>query len=260
MDRPAEVEPVGDMPQIHRVQMRVPPFWPNDPEMWFAQVESQFLVSGITSDDTRYGYVAGNLEARYASEVRDVLTAPPAAGKYEKLKAELIRRLSTNQEEKTKQLLEREDLGDRKPSQFLRRLQQLAGAAVPDNLLRSIWLGRLPMSMQAILATQAKATLEEVAELADAIANATLLHANEVRQAQPSNQIQTLLREVAQLKSQLRRKQQGRSRSQSRNRSTSGAKYGKCWYHVRFGDKARKCQPPCSAVKPADSGNAPSVR
>ena len=61
--------------------------------MWFAQVETQFALTGITSDETKFNYMAGNLDANYATEVRDVLTSPPDSEKYEKSKSELLCRL-----------------------------------------------------------------------------------------------------------------------------------------------------------------------
>lgn len=241
--------------EVGRIQVRIPPFWPEDPEVWFAQVENQFDLAKITTDDTKYSHVAGNLEARYAKEIRDVLTNPPPTGKYEKLKAELIRRLSVSQEHRTRQLLEHEEQGDRKPSQFLRHLQHLAGAAVPETLLRSLWMGRLPRNMQAILATQTKATLEEVAELADAISNTTTPVINEVNRGY-DDALKTVMSEIAQLKTQLQnhdsdRRTRSRNRaktstSRDRRRSQSERKtYDTCWYHFKFGENARKCRPPC---------------
>ena len=105
-------------------------------------------------------------------EVRDILTNPPSREKYTKLKTELIRRLSASQDQKTRQLLEHEEIGDRKPSQFLRHLRNLAGNVFSDDALRPLWLGWLPGSMQAILATQKEATLDKMADLADAISDA----------------------------------------------------------------------------------------
>ncbi|KYN36157.1 hypothetical protein ALC56_09493 [Trachymyrmex septentrionalis] len=133
---------------IDRVATKIPPFWARNPELWFRQVESQFALSGITNDDTKFHYVTGNLDARYAEDVRDILVDPPETGKYQLLKTELIRRLGTSQEKKTRQLFEQEEMGDRKPSQFLRHLRGLAGTAVLDELLKTIWLGRIPASMR----------------------------------------------------------------------------------------------------------------
>lgn len=251
---------------VERVSIRIPPFWPNDPEVWFLQIETQFSIGGISSDETKYNYVVGNLDSNYISEVRDIISRPPSTGKYEKIKTEIIRRLSTTQEEKTRRLLEHEEMGDRKPSQFLRRLQGLAGTAVPDKLVRSLWLGRLPASLQAILATQAKADNDTVAELADAVFEALPKHSvlEVTPPQQPTNleiaveklteSMALLTSKVIQLQGEIaetsssrrtdyRNRSASRGRSRSRSRSNNG---GLCWYHFRFGNKAKKCTTPCS--------------
>ncbi|KAK5650779.1 hypothetical protein RI129_001808 [Pyrocoelia pectoralis] len=245
--------------QIQRIQTRIPPFWPDDPELWFAQIENQFQLSGITADGTKYGYVAGSLEARFASEVRDILTAPPSENKYGTLKNELIRRLSITQEQKTRQLLELEELGDRKPSQFLRHLQQLAGTAVPETLLRSIWSNRLPTNVRAILATQADVNLTKVAELADAIVSTTTNQPLGPTVNTLDDTIKNLVDKVAQLQTELRGRPTNREKGKSRTRSSSRNKtYDKCWYHYKFGNKAKRCKPPCTAAR--NQGNEQSSR
>lgn len=250
--------PHGD---ISRVQVKIPPFWAADPEMWFAQIESQFDIAKVTTEETKFGYVAGNLEARYATEVRDILTNPPTQGKYTKLKTELIRRLSATQEQKTRRLLEQEVLGDRKPSQFLRYLQGLAGSAVPENLLRSIWVSRLPTHIQAILTTQKTATLDAIADLADAIMEASPSFQVSVASAPPapastmdalvqqfSSAMATVAAElrkeiaaVASLQTQTHRRDRSRSRTRSRSSNR-----GECWFHQNYGVRARKCRSPCT--------------
>lgn len=73
-------------------------------------------------------------------EVRYIMQNPPATGKYEKLKSELIRRLGVSQDIKTRKLLEHEEMGGRKPYQFLRHFRILAGTAVPDEVIKTLWL------------------------------------------------------------------------------------------------------------------------
>lgn len=174
----------------------------------------------------------------------------------------LIQRLSETQEQRTRKLLEHEELGDRKPSQFLRHLQSLAGSTVPDRLLRTLWLGRLPAQMQVILATRTEDRLEEVAEQADRIHEVNyraVVAANQRRVDQKciadssrkslEVQIEELCKQVAMLTTKFskekRRREFSRGRSRSRNRSQKEDE-GLCYYHRRFKEKARKCEKPCN--------------
>ncbi|XP_046973671.1 uncharacterized protein LOC124540250 [Vanessa cardui] len=143
--------------------VRVPPFWPDEPDIWFAQLEGQFMIAGITNDATKFFYVVSQLDRQYARAVKDIITNPTARDKYEKLKSELIRRLSASNEKKVQQLLMHEELGDRRPSQFLRHLQGLVDQEVTNEFLRTIWTSRLPGNIQSILAAQPHASLDTLA-------------------------------------------------------------------------------------------------
>ncbi|XP_018327741.1 uncharacterized protein LOC108738706 [Agrilus planipennis] len=170
MSRPQNAQPTSS---VDRLVVKLPPFVPPDPELWFCMVERSFEASGVTSESTRFGYVLGNLDPRYAAEVRDIIINPPATEPYATIKEALIRRLGTSQELRTKQLLGQEEIGDRKPSKFLRHLQNLAGNSTPENLLRTIWPGRLPQNLQTVIATMKDKQLDEVVEIADNIMEAT---------------------------------------------------------------------------------------
>jgi hypothetical protein len=64
-----------------------------------------------------------------------------------------------------------EEMGDRKPSQFLRHHSSLA-PDMQDDFLHSIWSGRLPPNVQAILAGQPEGDMEDMASCADRITEA----------------------------------------------------------------------------------------
>lgn len=244
-----------------RVGMKVPPFYAHDPQLWFAQIEGHFVLSGITVDNTKFHYALSYLDAQYAKEVRDIIISPPTQNKFETLKNELIKRLCDSREKEVKQLLTEEELGDRKPSQFLRHLKQLAGTDVPESFLKSIWTSRLPMNMQTLIASQPLAlTLESLAELADRIKD---LAPNTLQVASTSRDsaMDGMAKQIAELTKQVQALASGRNsrprsnqrannhfngRSQSHTRSESSyRKYPVCWYHSKFGEKSTRCIKPC---------------
>ncbi|XP_076384463.1 uncharacterized protein LOC143263220 [Megalopta genalis] len=266
---------------IDRVAVRIPPFWHNDPEMWFCQVEGQFAAAGIVADETKYHYIVGNLESKVAQDVRDIITNPPPSDKYAKLKNELIKRLSATQEQKLRQLLEHEELGDRKPSQFLRHLRSLAGNTVQDEILKPLWLSRLPSQSQFVLAPQNDLSVDKLAELADRLTEipTTRGQINEVQQVPQTldtcslierltisfntklcEMANTMWQEIAAISRQ--QDQRGNHRNtRSRPRSRSRSRWqqrpdGPCYYHSRFGKDAHKCAQPCSF----SSGNSQGPR
>lgn len=254
---------------LFRVSVKVPEFWPDRPDVWFVQLEAQFALARINEDTTKFYHVISQLGNQYTAEVLDVIQAPPATGKYEHLKSELIRRLSSSQEKKIKQLLSLEELGDRTPSQFLRRIQSLAGPTVPEDFLRTVWSSRLPHNVQTIVAMHTETPLVKTAEIADKIyelapplpqvAGASAGHSSIPSYVtEMSKQIAELTKSVAELSARGRPNNRSRSRSRRRSppRRRSPSNQRLCWYHWQFGDDAKNCTPPCSHK----SGNASGSR
>lgn len=249
-------------PTVAATALKLPAFWTQDPELWFVTIEAQFSTKGIVADQTKYEYLVASLSPATAAEVRDVLLAPPANDRYQKLKESIVARTTSSQQKRLQLLLTAEELGDRTPSQLLRHMQQLVGqntAVVGDDLMKQLFIQRLPQSVQAIIASQDRLTVTEVAALADKIVDVTTPAINSVQNAE----LASLRQEVAELKNLLT--QRGRSterthrgNSQRRQRSKSNGR-GKqnndiCWYHNRFGANAQKCTTPCKFEQ--QQGNA----
>ena len=95
--------PVADVASlpVSSITLKLPPFWPNDPLVWFAQVEAQFHTRNITSQPTKFAYIVSSLQPEIAQEIRDILLHPPVDRPYDTLKSELIKRTSASEHRTT---------------------------------------------------------------------------------------------------------------------------------------------------------------
>ncbi|XP_017884068.1 uncharacterized protein LOC108627369 [Ceratina calcarata] len=152
---------------VSAATLRVPKFCRMRTRLWFNSLEAQFVLNKITRDETKFSYVIGQLDEKYMEEVEDIITDPPEQGKYEKLKTELIKRLSDADGTRVRKLIESEEIGDRTPSQFWRHLKNLSGNAVNNEFLMQMWKNRLLEKVQLVLASILNLEPTQLAEVAD---------------------------------------------------------------------------------------------
>lgn len=267
-DAPAEAN-------VAAVNFKLPAFWANDPQVWFVQAEAYFATHNVRSSKTKYQVVVSSLSPQYAVEIRDLLLAPPADTPYEKLKEALTTRTQRSEQAYLRELLSNEELGDQEPSKLLRRMQQLLGDKQLDgSLLRELFVSRLPPPVHMILSSAPDAiSVDDLAKMADKVVESTkpaIIHhvapkENDTSLSRLEEQLTKLIAAVSALTMDSRRPQtqgsdsRGRSRSRSRRRdrstSPSEQESGVCYYHRKFGGKARRCTKPCS-YEPQQSGNA----
>ena len=256
------------------VSVKVPPFYAHDIELWFINLEGQFSLANITRQITKFYYVVGNLPPEHSRQVRQLLKEPKEATAYDDLKEALIKSSITTLQERLQQLVDKEELGDRKPSQFLGILQSLMGEVpVSDELMRGFFLRRMPPTVCAVLAAlPADTSTAKLATAADAIiAAAPTITTPPINQVEKSNttassasatgadggasynsRMDRLEKQVEELTKQVKRltyRNRSRSRSRSQSSAADSNKQGLCFYHKKFGDKARHCESPCTYSK-----------
>ena len=189
--------------------------------------------------------------------------SPPTDKPYSHLKAELIRRTSVSEQKRLHQLLTQEELGDRKPSQLLRRMEQLLGSDhIDETIFKQLFLQRLPHHAQTILASSRDhMNVTQLADLADRIVEVgsacTVSAVSTPSQPSSTSELSQLRQQVDKLAFQVQSlttqlQERGRSpnrrpRRSNRQRSRSSSqKRPLCWYHWKHGAQAQKCTPPCN--------------
>lgn len=261
---------------LGRINVRIPAFWPDHPELWFIQLEAQFALQRITSETTRYRWVIANLEPRYATEILDLITTPPENNPYSTIRLALITRLTESRQARLHQLLAGQELGDRRPSQMLRHLRSI-DASVPENIVRTVWLDHLPEAVRAVVTTQMEMPADQLGQIADSVFDVvgnvriaamsnqrTDLQNNNrpgIIQAAPITDNQSFLPQVSAIEGHVaelarqvtafithdRRSNRSQNRPQAVQQNNNDVNNGRlCWFHFRFRERARKCIEPCS--------------
>ncbi|XP_040066215.1 uncharacterized protein LOC115321369, partial [Ixodes scapularis] len=218
---------------------------------------------------------------------RDLILSPPDDQPFDKLRSELIKRSSASEQRRLQQLITSEELGDRTPSQLLRRLQQLVGDRLPTfdtSLLRELFLQWLPSNVRMVLVSTPSMSLDDLAQLTDRIMEVALPIVISIDRMPGETSAMTIpqhavsdypaspvVTELGQRIFKLTHsKKSPRSAAQvaalvsrppapHQSRSTSRPRYpssprrpcqnneGLCWYHKTFANDARRCHQPCSA-------------
>ncbi len=245
-----------------------PAFVEDHPNVWIIQLDLYFARAQIISEAVRFQTAASLLPAHHVMEFIDMIRSPPVDC-YTQLCTALQTRLGKSSEEKLRSLLEAQELGDRKPSQFLRHLQELTTPYMKDEespLIRQIFLKAMPEAAAPFLQFLPPDTkLATLAGTADRVI-ASLPRANSVvgavcgvsstndhrscPQAQANSlkldELSQQLREISlQLRTLGRQRSRSRSSTPSRRRDVSNVS-GVCWYHRSFGKRARTCTKPCT--------------
>ena len=101
-----------------------------------------------------------------------------------------------------------------------------------------------------LASTKEPEKLEDLASLADRVVEVATPTVSSIQTSQLSSEVEQLRAEIGSLKSLVQSLSSKHVRSPTRPRTLSPAPCnrasGLCWYHSRFGEKASKCNAPCT--------------
>lgn len=243
--------------EANKVSIKLPLFWQEKPDIWFYQVEAQFQINKITTEETKFNYLISQLEPRYVENIWDIVKdAKP--NKYSIAKERLLNTFKESENKRIQRLVTGLELGDYKPSQLLQKMKSLATDDFPEKVLKSLWLDKMPDNIKNILLVSEE-NLDKLAIMADKIHE--MKSEKEIYAVSPNNSNNALCARIAALeqridsmqindrsRSKFRYHHQNTSRSRSRSNKRFNTKGKYCFFHFKFGDRCRpeKCYSPCA--------------
>ncbi|KAK4467588.1 hypothetical protein MN116_000252 [Schistosoma mekongi] len=250
-----------DNTPVSNINLSVPPFKSTDPALWFGRLENYFAANNITSQKRMFGYASTSLPDEVADQVREILLSPPVDAPYDHLKQTVIKVMSLSDYQTIEHLFSNVRLGDRTPSQLKNHMRTMLGDRIVDKrLFYQLWLRKLPQSIQQILAVEdSTASMDELAMIADRIYEHTYCQAVETIDKPPmmdrcdvlERKIDALCKEIRSMGVRHDSPRRRRSKSLGRRRYSPvrADAASICWYHRKFGNRARQCISPCSYFK-----------
>jgi hypothetical protein len=228
---------------VSAMAVKLPDFWLADPEMWFTQADSMFRRANIKCSLTKYDYCLQKLPCDVLLSVRELarrVRTGVVDDPYEQLEEKLTASFQKSPWQRTFELLDMPDLGDRRPSVMMDAMLALLPDDVePNRLFLALFLRRLPADMRDHLAAQDLKTPSDMAAAANrlfdarpqGVAVAAVAAHRSSRDSSPVNRRRSPSR-----------RREGRKQTPGRRGDSSGL----CFYHDRFGKRAAKCEPPCT--------------
>ena len=251
--------------------LRAPAFTSHDPNLWFTILEVNFKAYSISTSLAQFSHACTLLPSDVVAQVSDTITSAPSSDTpYEDLKAAVLARLQSSVTARLQELLSKEELGNEKPSDLLRRMKRLLGdksGSFDTTLFTHLFYQRLPPALQRnLFSVKDKLPLPDLAQLADDYMDSVPTEPTptpSVAAVTSTSETQQLIHLVTQLSMKVNaleerlsdtRRPRSPSSRRFRSRSRSRGRYthtpGVCFYHNRFGSDAIKCAKPCSFGQP----------
>jgi hypothetical protein len=149
---------------------KLPDFNPQNPELWFAASEVIFASNGVQSEQAKFAAMLQYLDSARLTNIQGIISNPADLTPYTNAKKILTNVYAESKEKKLNRLLGGA-IAEQRPSLMLQEIQRISvSVGVGDTeLVKQLWLQRLPPTTQAILVPHKDLDVAVLAPLADSI-------------------------------------------------------------------------------------------
>ena len=238
--------------------LKLPPFCSADATVWFQRMEIIFRIRQIRSDSSKADHILAALPEDTFPLISGWLADQGDTIQYGKLKQKILDLFVPTPEDRASRLIQLSKLqiGTQRPSAAfmeMKALTRLPESGDGDNevqrldLLRVLWLLRMPPAIRAGITNFMKAPEDEILKLADSLQGSTQASENAHVCSAEKHDDHSDGEDVSAVSYGQRRRR--KSPAKKRDAPITGKTPNICYYHARFGKDARNCKAPCIFAK-----------
>ena len=238
--------------QCQAVAIKLPPFWPDNIDAWFSQVESQFRTRGVTTQQTKFDYVVQAMSQTEVVKVLDLVRCPPPLNPFDQLKSRLLLLYAMTEYARYEAFISLPMSGDMLPSTLMSKmLGLLPEDHKPCWFFRSSFLHRLPADIRCHLVDDPIEDCLQLAMRADRLIKSRLVSPPSTINAlsdtpEPIYAVHQPPRPAAPRRPSISSSSSRCSATPRPRPRCSESPDSLCWYHHNFAELATKCRGPCS--------------
>lgn len=246
-------------------------FWDHDPEAWIIVALNQLSSNKVIEEKDKWEHFISAFSENATKQLRDVIIQPfePYKGMFNYLVNQIRQRMTASPNARLNQILNNTDLGDLKPSEKLLHYRTLQSCdlreQVSDIIIRNRWLQSLndPTLQHAVITHAASGykTIDQLAQFADEFADFSkpllskvtpeqdiLVEAISERRkgAQRRDENNSHWHQSSEQEHREPKSYTGIRRSHSQSQARKSNSTWTCFYHFKYGEKARSCEPNCT--------------
>lgn len=239
-------DPFPGIAEMAAASIKLPPLSESFVDIWFARAEAMFLKAGIKAQDTKFAHIISILSDDQMVKVHKAITEPRKGHEYDDLRDALKGKLKKSSFENVYRLVTEEQLGAQLPSELLCYCEMLVQPQDRDtDLFKQLFLMKLPAALYGQLSADLSLELKDIVTKADAIVIGSRgtagAHGNQSLVASvvapPTDSVETLSGKLDVMIEALNVKH---------SKPGHVGKPGECHFHQKWGERAFRCQMPCS--------------
>ena len=243
--------PESSSHQCQAVAVKLPPFWPDNIDAWISQVEAQFRIKGVTSQQTKFDYIVQSMSQSEVVKILDLVRSPPSANPYDILRDRLTSLYAMTEYARYETFINLPMSGDMLPSTLMSKmLALLPEDHKPCWFLRSAFLHRLPADIRCHLIDDVTEDHQKLSLRADRLFKSRLVAPSTVNTITDHTESIYAVRQPARPANSHR----SSTPSSSSRRSATPRPVSRrsespdsiCWYHRNHAELAQKCKAPCA--------------